>query len=1173
MNKDKFSQLEEDILKNWDEKNIFKKSLEQRKSAPVFSFYDGPPFASGSPHLGHILASAVKDTITRYWTMRGYKVERTIGWDCHGLPVENIVEKQLKLKTKKEIESLAETKEKSIEKFNQACQDSVFLCLDEFLRIFHRIGRWADYSNQYATYKNEYIESVWWAFKKLYEKGLVYKDYRVTPYCPHCGTSLSNFEVNQGYRDIEDESAYIKFPVRGEKNTYFLVWTTTPWTLPANLFLAVGKDIDYVKIEIGQEILILAESRLKVLVGGYKILEKIKGKNLLGIEYDPLYLVKGHNYKVVEGDEFVSIGNGTGIVHIAPSFGEIDYQVGKKEGLNDFPINVDLEGKIIKGLNLPGENKFVKDADEDIKQDLKERGLLYKEEKIIHTYPFCWRCDSPLLYYPLENWYIKVTAIKGELIKNNLDVKLKQADGSIKEGIYWMPHHLKEGRFGKWLEGARDWDVSRSRYWGAPLPIWQCEKCKKIKVVGSIDEIKEKIGNFNKLFLVRHAEAENNVKEILNSLPEKEKYHLTKNGKNQAESIGKILKEGKIDLIFSSPILRAKETAEIISKKTGAEIIYDERLKEIDTGEFNGKSVKDFNEKFPTAESRAEKAGFGVETGEGVRKRLKNFLDEINKKHINKNIVIVSHGDPIQIFYGITEGLNLQNSLKGWYPEKGSIKNVYSKSFNLHRPYIDDIIFDCRCGGKMKRVEEVFDCWFESGSMPFAQYHYPFENKEKFEKGFPADFIAEGLDQTRGWFYTLHAIAAGIFNQPAFKNVIVNGLILDASGKKISKKLKNYASPEDIINKFGVDSLRYFLLLSTPAGEDCRFSDIGVEEIYRKTIMILSNVYNFYEMYVGEKLKTQPARQQPEPQAMAGGNLKVKISENILDRWVIAKLNLLMKDLTDYLNHYDLNRSVRITGDFINELSTWYLRRSRARFKSEDKSERNSAFYTLHYVLLTLSKLLAPFLIFLSDEIYQKLSGEKESVHLEDWPEFNEKLIDKELLERMELLREMVELGLAARADGKIKVRQVLNKLKIKNSKFKKEEELINLIKDELNVKEIIFTDELKEEENFIVKGNGKIKIALDIKLTTELKEEGLIRELIRQINTFRKELKLTINDTVNIYLKIEDKELKKIIEKCRPQLAKGVIAKKIELKSRETDFQKKLMIENKKVLINIEKI
>ncbi|TSC95768.1 MAG: isoleucyl-tRNA synthetase [Parcubacteria group bacterium Athens1014_10] len=1001
MDQEKFSQFEEEILKYWEDKKIFAKSLEQRKNAPLFSFYDGPPFASGSPHYGHILASVIKDSITRYWTMKGYKVERTVGWDCHGLPVENLVEKKLNIKTKKEIESLDEGKEKSIEKFNQACRDSIYLCLDEWLKTLRRIGRWADYSKQYATYKNEYIESVWWAFKQLYNKGLIYKDFRVAPYCPRCGTSISNFEVNLGYREVEDQSIFIKFKIKrhpegisatkGSRvnprdcrvasgkalrndifDAYFLVWTTTPWTLPANLFLAVGEEVDYVKVKLNSENLILAEARLEILEGDYEIIEKIKGKELLEVEYEPLFKWKNHKYKILAGNDFVSTEDGTGIVHIAPAFGEIDNQIGKKENLKEFPINVDLEGKIIKGLNIPGEGEFVKKADEKIKKDLKNRGLLYKEEKITHTYPFCWRCDSPLLYYPLESWYIRVTALKDKLIENNLNLELKQVDGKIKKGIYWMPNHLKEGRFGKWLEGVRDWDISRSRYWGAPIPIWECEKCESVKIVGSIKEL----------------------------------------GKQKPE--------------------------------------------------------------------------------------------------------------------------------------------------DLHRPYIDQIEFTCECGGKMKRVEGVFDCWLESGSMPFAQYHYPFENKEKFEQGFPADFIAEGLDQTRGWFYTLHVLAVAIFEKPAFKNVIVNGLILAADGKKLSKRLKNYTPPEEIFNKYGVDALRYFLLTSAPMGEDCRFSSQQVEETFRKIIIILWNVYTFYEMHGAGQLTTD--------------NRQLTTPENILDQWIIAKLNLLIKETTQYLDNYDLNKATRLLADFVNELSTWYLRRSRTRFKSEEQKERGEVSATLHYVLLNLTKLLSPFIVFLSDVIYQKISSNKESVHLEDWPLADENLINQKLLEEMELVKEVVELGLAARAEAKIKIRQPLGNLQLTTYNSQLNEQLINLIKDELNIKKVNLVKKIKKE-GVVVKENNKIKIALETAITPELKQEGMIRELIRQINSFRKELKLTVKDSVNIYLQTESKELKEAVKKYYSSLLKNVLAKEIKFEKKESAHQKELEIEKIKVFINIEKI
>ncbi len=971
--KSQFAQKEEELIKFWEDNKIFEKSIKQRESAPIFSFYDGPPFASGSPHYGHILASTLKDSVTRYWTMRGYKVERTVGWDCHGLPVENLIEKEKKIKSKKEILELARTEYDSIKIFNEACAASVFRCVDEWKEIFRRIGRWASYENQYVTMNNEYIETVWWAFKELFDKGLIYKGYRVSPYCPRCGTPLANFEVNLGYAKASDPSIYVKMKVKNEDNTYFLVWTTTPWTLPANVALAVGKDIDYVKVKVDNEFLILAKARLEVLekyFKNYEIVELYKGNELLGWQYEPIFdyyvdKVDKKAWYVIAAD-FVSVEDGSGIVHIAPAFGEDDMRVSVE---NNLPIimSVDLEGRF-KPEVKDWAGQFVKDADDSIIGYLKNNNILVSgvEEKIEHEYPFCWRCDSPLIYYALDAWYVAVTDIQKKLIENNLSVELEDPNGQKHQGIRWVPGHLKEGRFGNWLEGVKDWNISRNRFWGAPLPVWQCEKCNEIKVIGS-------------------------------------------------------------------------------------------------KAELQNEAVKD-----------------------------------------------------------------------------------------LHRPYIDEIKFKCDCGGEMKRVEEVFDCWFESGSMPYAQYHYPFENKEKFESGFPADFIAEGLDQTRGWFYTLHVLGTALFDKPAFKNVIVNGLILAEDGKKLSKRLKNYTEPGILFDKLGVDAVRYFLLTSTPIGEDYRFSDRLVEETLRKTVMLLNNIYGFYALY-RDTVKFDK-------------NLQPKDLENILDRWIVAKLNMTIKEISKYMDEFDLTRASRPIADFINELSTWYLRRSRERFKGDNLEDKKHALATMHYVLINLCKICAPFMPFISDEVYRNMEGVKESVHLEDWPEPALELIDTQLMEQMDVARKIIEQALALRASVGMKIRQPLAEIYI--TKKSLPEELYFLIKDELNVKDVKVVDNFPEGENFKINADENYKVCLNVELTEELQLEGNARELIRQINAQRKNLGLSISDFVEVDYKTDSEILKKTLQKFEQEIKNNTLSKVLK----EGEAEEELKINGEKIFISIKK-
>ncbi|MDD5341414.1 MAG: isoleucine--tRNA ligase [Patescibacteria group bacterium] len=977
--KSNFAKKEEEIIAFWEKNKIFEKSVKQREKSPVFSFYDGPPFASGSPHYGHILASTLKDTVTRYWTMKGFKVERTVGWDCHGLPVENLIEREMKIKSKKQILNLADNEYDSIRLFNNSCQASVFKCVGEWKDTFTRIGRWADYSNQYSTMDSEYTETVWWVFKQLFNKGLIYKDYRVAPYCPRCGTPLANFEVNLNYQKTKDPSIYFKVKIKDQSDTYFLVWTTTPWTLPSNVALAVNKDIDYAKVKVGREYYILAKPRMEAIekyLDHYEIVELYKGSELVNWEYEPVFdYYKGKlekkAYYVIESD-FVTVADGTGIVHIAPAFGVEDMEVGKKY---DLPVvmAVDLEGKF-KPEVKDWAGTFVKEADPKIMQYLQDKKILISglEDKIEHDYPFCWRCDSPLIYYALDAWYVAVTKFKDQLVKNNESVKLTDPNGSKHEGIRWVPEHIKEGRFGKWLEGARDWNISRNRFWGAPLPVWQCEKCGTYKVVGS------------------KAELEN-------------------------------------------------------------------------------EEIKD-----------------------------------------------------------------------------------------LHRPYIDEIKFKCQCGGEMSRVEEVFDCWFESGSMPYAQYHYPFENKEKFEKGFPCDFIGEGLDQTRGWFYTLHVLATALFDKPAYKNVIANGLILAEDGKKLSKKLRNYTEPGILIDKTGVDAIRYFLLASTPMGEDYRFSNRLVEEMLRKTVMLFNNIYSFYALY--------------EKSLNFDRELKSKDLSNILDRWIVAKFNLLIKEVTEQMDIFDLTKASRPIMDFINELSTWYLRRSRDRFKGSDQKDKAHALATMHYILINLAKICAPFLPFVSEDIYQKLHGPFESVHLENWPIFAADLAQTELLEQMETARKLIEQALAVRAEAGMKIRQPLAKLFI--TKKSLPEEFFALIKDEVNVKELEVVEKLPAGKDLKINADENYKVCLDIKLSVELKREGYVRELVRFINALRRDLDLTISDTIEVYYETKEKELLKTIKESGEELAKSTLSKnfvneKIKL---DKDSQKELDVNGLKIWVGIKK-
>lgn len=1046
-----FSEQEQKILEFWKENNIFKKSVEKEAPNGDFVFYEGPPTANGKPGIHHVEARAFKDLIPRFKTMRGFRVQRKAGWDTHGLPVEIEVEKKLNLRGKKDVENYG------IEKFNKKCKESVWEYKEEWEKMTERMAYWIDMENPYVTYANDYIESLWWIIKTAHKRGLLYKGYKVVPNCPRCGTALSSHEVAQGYKTITEESVIVKFKILNSKfkiPTYILAWTTTPWTLPGNVALAVGEDIEYAKIKQNEEFYYLAKNLLGKLEDEYEVVEEMKGKDLIGLEYEPLFPgaipEDTENYKnafKVYPADFVSTEDGTGVVHTAVMYGVDDYELGEKIGLPKIH-SVNLDGTFNE-LVPQWEGKFVKNVENEIAKDLDERKILYKTEKYKHDYPFCWRCKTPLIYYAKDSWYFKMSQLRKELVKNNKEIN-------------WIPKHIKEGRFGEWIKDAKDWAISRERYWGTPIPVWECEKCDEIKVVGSIDEVREELGGPNKLFLVRHAEAGHNVNGTLDSKIDSQKYPLTKKGEEQAEALAKSLKQKKIDFIFSSPLLRTRQTAEIISKKLGVEVVVEHGLREWGAGEFEGKTIEEFYRTFSTQESYAEKADYGVETGRQMRERLGSFLDEINSKYKNKNIIVVSHGDPLQILYGITQGMNLLESFKSWYPAKGLSKQVFSKPLGLHRPYIDEIKLKCECGGEMKRIPEVMDCWFDSGAMPFAA-----------GVDYPADFICEAVDQTRGWFYTLLAVATLLGRGAPYKNVISLGHLLDKNGKKMSKSKGNVVDPMEMIEKYGSDALRWYMYTINQPGDPKRFDEKDLKKTGR-IFTTLFNILAFYKMFNNQSL-----------------DISSQSSDNVLDRWIVSKLNLLVKDVTEGLESYDITTSARKIEEFVNDLSQWYVRRSRSRFKGADENDKMMAQKTLGRVLFDLSKLIAPFAPFSAEYVYQEVGGSKESVHLEDWPAFVETTAEQiRALEHMEKVRRDVSTGLELRLKGGIKVRQPLSLFETPNE-FN--EEMKQLIKDELNVKEI---------------KKGKA-YNLDVGITEELKEEGMVRELTRAVQGHRKNLGL----------------------------------------------------------------
>ena len=1001
----KFVEREREVEKFWRDNHIFEKSIEDRKDAPTYMFYDGPPTANGKPHIGHALTRVIKDMIPRYRTMKGYKVPRKAGWDTHGLPVEIEVEKELGINGKEQIEKYG------VAPFIEKCKESVWKYKSMWEQFSNVIGFWADMDDPYVTYHNSYIESEWWALKQIWDKGLLYKGFKVVPYCPRCGTPLSSHEVAQGYKDVKERSAIVRFKKKDE-DVYFLAWTTTPWTLPSNVALCVNPDEEYSKVKQGDYTYILASALVEtVLKDDYTVLETYKGKELEGIEYEPLWgglNVKGKAWYVV-CDSYVTLTDGTGIVHIAPAFGEDDSRIGRNYNL-PFVQLVDAQGNLTKETKWEG--VFVKDADKLVLKDLEENGKLFDAPVFEHSYPHCWRCNTPLIYYARESWYIKMTAVKEDIIRNN-------------NTINWIPESIGKGRFGDWLENIQDWAVSRNRYWGTPLNVWICE-CGHMHSIGSIEELKS---------------------------------------------------------------------------------------------------------------------------------MSKNCPEDIE----------------------------------------------------LHRPYIDAVTITCpECGKEMRRTPEVLDAWFDSGSMPFAQHHYPFENKEKFEAQYPADFISEAVDQTRGWFYSLLAISTLIFNRAPYKNVIVMGHVQDEDGQKMSKSKGNAVDPMDALNKFGADAIRWYFYVNSAPWLPNRFHDKAVEEGQRKFLGTLWNTYAFYVLYADID-NFDPTKYSLEYDKLS-----------VMDKWLLSKLNTLVKTVDEYLGNYKITETARALQSFTDDMSNWYVRRCRERFWAKGmEQDKINAYMTLYTALITLSKISAPMIPFMTEEIYQNLvrsvdKSAPESIHLTDFPKVNEEFIDKDLEVSMDEVLDIVVLGRAARNSANIKNRQPIGNMYVKAenvlSPF-----YVEIIEDELNVKAVEFKDDVEEfvsysfkpqlktvgpkygkllnkirealtnldghkamqelntdgalnfdfdgekvvlgredllietakNDNFVTEADNKVTVVLDIRLDDALLEEGFVRELISKIQTMRKEAGFEVVDHIVLSQSGNDR-IAEIIKKNETVIKNDTLADEI---------------------------
>jgi len=1088
---------EEKLLQFWRENNIFEKTLEKDAPNGDLVFYDGPPFATGLPHYGHILGGTGKDLIARYKTMQGFRVPRKWGWDTHGLPIESIVEKSLGIKSKKEIEEMG------LDVFAREARSKVLGFVTDWKKTVERTARWVDFDGSYKTMDNTFMESVWWALGQINEKGLIYEADRVLPYCPRCQTPLANAEIamDNSYKDIVDISVYVPMKIKNREDEYFLVWTTTPWTLPGNTALALNPELVYVKVSFENRFYYVGQDLFEKVFKDKdaKIIETLQGSELVGLEYVPLFdyfvhdeVAKNENIWKVYGADFVTAVAGTGIVHIAPSFGEDDAGLAKKYSIPAIK-HVAPDGTFISTVaHFAGVSVKPKDnhqaTDVEIIKYLAHNHVLFAKEKITHSYPHCYRCETPLLYYGLPSWFIRVQDYKKRMLELN-------------EEINWVPDHLKNGRFQHVLENAPDWNFSRNRFWASPLPIWKSAS-GKMKFITSIEEMKQftkKSGN--KYFMMRHGESEKNTLKLCTSAIDGP-YHLTDLGKEEAKKTAQDLLDKKITKIIASPVIRTRETAEIVADVLGIpqdQVVYDDTIRELGYGEFEGKTKDEYHKWHNENNVGYTTKIPGGESIQDARNRSAEALYRIDQENSNENILIITHGIFIESVPSIINGWGEVETMKTWKEdpqEPGEwshfdfvpLPHNENYELDLHRPYIDVIKLEID-GEEYSRIPEVIDCWFESGSMPFAQNHYPFERSDWKETNFPADFVVEYIAQTRTWFYYTLLISTILFDKAPFKNVVTTGNLNGDDGQKMSKSKGNYPDPWIVMDKYGADALRMYLMSSAlMKGEDGNFDEKAVDELNKKLFNILRNIVSFYDMYAQESADVDPYT-----------------STNVLDQWILALWNKTLGTVVSGLEKYQPLEPARALRDFIGELSTWYIRRSRDRFKSDDAIDRGFALATTKYILQEIAKTMAPFTPFIAEEVWQKF-GSSESVHLETYPVA--KSFDEAVLVSMSIGRDITSKGLEARQKAGVKVRQPLQSLTI-SSGYQASLLLgiIEIIKDELNIKEIIFSENISDE------------VVLDINITEELKNEGEMREISRAIQEMRKNANLMPQDRVVVSL------------------------------------------------------